>query len=601
MTAQRVYLSTTIPYVNSRPHLGHALEIVQADVLARHHRRIGDDVRLQSGTDDNSLKNVLAAEREGISTRELVNRNASTFAGLRDDLSLSVDDFIRTSSDPRHRPGVERLWRACEANGDLYRKAYQGLYCVGCEQFYTEAELVNGTCPDHGTPPELIAEENWFFRLSRYAGKLADLIRTGELRIEPAGRRNEVLGFIDGGLEDFSASRSVARARGWGIGVPGDPSQVIYVWWDALGNYLTSLNAGAQPPRDADYQRWWVNADRRVHLVGKGVLRFHAVYWPAILLSAGLPLPTEIFVHDYLTLDGRRISKSAATGNVRSTDPAALSDSFGADALRWWLLRDVPRVGDTDFTVAKLIARANEDLANGLGNLVSRVVSLAHSYRDGAVHPCCRPSGTSRWLAAAADARGHCTSAHPGAVAESCAVGLLEWPDDATALRAVIERTPAAVATALARFDFRAAASAVFRIVEEANRYVEATEPWHLGRAERAGDAAAGERLDRVLGALITACQVLAAEIWPFVPDLAARIAAACNDSGGRLPGPRPVFPRIELAGAPPSRRQYPALAAGPSPASGRRDGSVSGVAVGPRRRPASGPGHQKASEVARC
>ncbi len=563
MTAQRVYLSTTIPYVNSRPHLGHALEIVQADVLARHHRRIGDEVRLQSGTDDNSLKNVLAAEREGVGTRELVNRNARAFADLREHLSLSVDDFVRTSSDPRHKPGVERLWRACEASGDLYRKAYQGLYCVGCEQFYAEAELANGNCPDHGTPPELVAEDNWFFRLSRYAAKLADLINAGELRIEPASRRNEVLGFIAGGLEDFSVSRSVGRARGWGIGVPGDPSQVIYVWWDALGNYVTSLNAGAPAPRDADYQRWWVNADRRVHLVGKGVLRFHAVYWPAILLSAGLPLPTEIFVHDYLTLDGRRISKSAPTGNVASTDPAALSDTFGADALRWWLLRDVPRVGDTDFTVAKLVARANEDLANGLGNLVSRVVSLAHSYRDGAVRPCGRPAGTSRWLAAAADAPGHHTSARAGVVAESSAGALPDWPDDAAALREVIERTPAAVRTALARFDFRAAASAVFQIVEEANRYVEATEPWHLGRADRAGDAAAGERLDRVLGALITACQVLAAEIWPFLPDLAARVAIACGDSGGRLPEPRPVFPRIELGGARPSRRQYPALAAG--------------------------------------
>jgi methionyl-tRNA synthetase len=601
MTAQRVYLSTTIPYVNSRPHLGYALEVVQADVLARHHRRIGDEVRLQSGTDDNSLKNVLAAEREGISTRELVNRNARAFADLGEHLSLSVDDFIRTSSDPRHRPGVERLWRACEASGDLYRKAYQGLYCVGCEQFYTEAELVSGNCPEHGTPPDLVAEENWFFRLSRYAEKLADLISAGELRIEPASRRNEVLGFISGGLQDFSVSRSVGRARGWGIGVPGDPSQVVYVWWDALGNYVTSLNAGAPAPRDADYQRWWVNADRRVHLVGKGVLRFHAVYWPAILLSAGQPLPTDIFVHDYLTVDGRRISKSAPTGTSDSTDPAALSDSYGADAVRWWLLREVPRVGDTDFTVSKLIARANEDLANGLGNLVSRVVALVHTYREGAVRPCPHPEGTSRWLAAAADARGHRTSAAPGSVAEPCGGPLPAWPDDAGALRAAIQAAPAAVATALARFDFRAAASAVFQIVEQANRYVEATQPWHLGRAERAGDVAAGERLDRVLGALITSCQVLAAEIWPFLPDLAARIAAACNDSAGTLPKPLPVFPRIELASASSPRRQYPALAAGPSLRPGRRGGTVPAVAVGGPRRLDSGPAYGKASEVGRC
>jgi methionyl-tRNA synthetase len=600
MTAQRVYLSTTIPYVNSRPHLGHALEIVQADVLARHHRRIGDEVRLQSGTDDNSLKNVLAADREGISTRELVNRNARAFADLREHLSLSVDDFIRTSSDPRHRPGVERLWRACEASGDLYRKAYEGLYCVGCEQFYTEAELPNGNCPDHGTPPELVAEENWFFKLSRYASKLADLISSGELRIEPASRRNEVLGFIAGGLDDFSVSRSVGRARGWGIGVPGDPSQVIYVWWDALGNYVTSLNAGAPAPRDADYQRWWVNADRRVHLVGKGVLRFHAVYWPAILLSAGQPLPTEIFVHDYLTAEGGKISKSAP-GASDSTDPAALSDSYGADAVRWWLLRDVPRVGDTDFTAGKLIARANEDLANGLGNLVSRVVSLVHSYRDGAVRPCPHPEGTGRWLAAAAGALDHRTSVFPGVVAESCDGPPPAWPDDAAALRGAIQAAPAAVATALARFDFRAAAGAVFRIVEQANRYVEATEPWHLGRAERAGDVAAGERLDGVLGALITSCQVLAAEIWPFLPDLAARIAAACNDSAGTLPKPLPVFPRIELASASLPRRQYPALAAGSSPKPGRRGGSVPAVAAGGTYRLDSGPAYGKASEVTRC
>jgi methionyl-tRNA synthetase len=332
-----------------------------------------------------------------------------------------------------------------------------------------------------------------------------------------------------------------------------------------------------------------VTADRRVHLVGKGVLRFHAVYWPAILLSAGLPLPTQIFVHDYLTLDGRRISKSAPTGNVDSTDPAALSERYGADAVRWWLLRDVPRVGDTDFTVGKLIARANEDLANGLGNLVSRVVSLAHSYREGAVRPCSRPDGTSRWLAAAADGGDRRAFGAAGLVTELYGGPVPDWPADAAALLEAIERTPAAVRTALARFDFRAAVSAVFQIVEEANRYVEATEPWHLGRAERAGDAAAGDRLDRVLGALITACQVLAAEIWPFLPDLAARIAAACNDSGGKLPAARPVFPRIELPGARPSRRQYPAVAAGPSPAPGRHCG------------PDTKRGRERASEVAGC
>jgi methionyl-tRNA synthetase len=292
-----------------------------------------------------------------------------------------------------------------------------------------------------------------------------------------------------------------------------------------------------------------VNADRRVHLVGKGVLRFHAVYWPAILLSAGQPLPTEIFVHDYLTVDGRKISKSATSTALEAIDPAALATTYGTDAVRWWLLRDVPRVGDADFTVQKLIGRANADLANGLGNLISRVVSLAHSYRNGVVRPCSRPPGTSRWLANAADGRPADSPAN-------------DWPVDAVALRATIERTPASVRAALARFDFRAGASAVWEIVEQSNRFVEITEPWHLARAERAGDVAAGQRLEQVLGALVAACQVVAAEIWPFLPDLAARVATACDDFGGRLPKARPVFPRLEVVGGPAKPRQEESAAA---------------------------------------
>ena len=245
---ETTYLSTTIPYVNARPHLGHALEFVQADVLARHRRLAGDQVRFQTGTDDNSLKNVLAAEAEGIPAAELVDRYAAAFEGLREPLALSFDDFIRTSSDPRHRPGVERLWRACAASGDLYLKHYEGRYCVGCEQFYKPDELADGLCPEHRTEPQLVAEKNWFFRLSRYADQLCDLISSGQLRIEPAARRNEVLGFIAGGLEDFSVSRSVSRAHGWGIPVPDDPEQVIYVCFDALDNYISALGYGTDAP-----------------------------------------------------------------------------------------------------------------------------------------------------------------------------------------------------------------------------------------------------------------------------------------------------------------------------------------------------------------
>jgi methionyl-tRNA synthetase len=558
MTRQRIYLSTTIPYVNARPHLGFALELVQADVLARHHRLTGDQVRLQTGTDDNSLKNVLAAEAEGIGTAELVDRNAAAFAALREPLALSFDDFIRTGSDPRHLPGVEGLWRACAASGDLYLKRYEGLYCVGCEQFYKPSELRGGRCPEHGTEPQRVAEENWFFRLSRYADQLHRLISSGRLRIEPAARRNEVLGFIEGGLEDFSASRSTARARGWGIPVPDDPSQVIYVWWDALGNYVTALGYGTE---GRDYRRWWTEADRRVHLVGKGVLRFHAVYWPAILLSAGEPLPTDILVHDYLTIGGNKISKSggaagvggvgaadaaaaadgvarvsgvaaaagvggvgAAGGLEETADPVVLVDRYGTDAVRWWLLREVPRVGDADFTAARLVARANADLANDLGNLVSRVVTLVHRYREGIV-----PSPPN-WTGDQPE-RGP----RPGDRLEVAG----------RRLAAACDRAPERVTSALAAFDFRAATTAIWDVVEEANRYVEVSEPWRLARAEKNGDSGAGKLLDGCLALLTRACADIGRELVPFLPDLAGRVLAACDPTKNRLPPLQPVFPRI--------------------------------------------------------
>ncbi|GLW10482.1 hypothetical protein Misp01_56100 [Microtetraspora sp. NBRC 13810] len=513
-----VYITTTIPYVNARPHLGFALELVQADVLARFHRRRGEAVRFQTGTDDNSLKNVLAAEAAGVPVQEFVDRNAEAFVALREPLELAVDDVIRTSRDPRHRPGVERLWRACADAGDLYREHYEGLYCVGCEQFYQPAELTGGRCPEHGTEPQRVAEENWFFRLSRHADRLHDAIAGGRLRVEPAERRNEVLAFIAGGLADFSISRSTARARGWGIPVPGDPGQVVYVWWDALGNYLTALGYGTGGD---DLRRWWTGADRRVHLVGKGVLRFHAVYWPAMLLSAGLPLPTHVVVHDYLTANGRKISKSGGNSGGDAADPVALTRAYGTDAVRWWLLREVPRVGDADFTVERLIARADDELANGVGNLVNRVVSMIHRYRAGHVPGAAGAAGTAELERVAAGAPG---------TAE---------------LERACREAPERVAAALAEFDFRRAASAVWAVADEANRYVNLARPWELARD---GDDA----LDAVLAALLRACRTVGDHLEPFLPGAAARVTAQCAPVDGVLPAPRPLFTRLGSPARPP-------------------------------------------------
>jgi methionyl-tRNA synthetase len=489
----RFYITNAIAYVNGDPHLGHALEFVQTDVLARHRRQRGDDVRYLSGTDENALKNVRAAEAAGVGAAEFVAARSDLFERLRCPLALSYDDFIRTSADPRHRPGVERLWRACADAGDLELRAYTGRYCGGCEAFLDDADLVDGLCPEHGTPPEPVEERNWFFRLSRHAEALETAITSGELTIDPEHRRNEVLAVLRGGLADFSVSRPRERAGGWGIPVPGDPSQVIYVWFDALANYVTALGYGNG---GGDYARWWEHGGERVHVVGKGITRFHALYWPAILRSAGEPLPTRILVHDYVTVDGRKLSKSLGD----AADPAALAERYGTDALRWWVVRDVPRSGGADFREEGLARRANE-LADGLGNLVSRTLSLAA--RNGGL--------PSNW--------------HP----PDTPIGRVADPGLAAAVGAV----PASIDAALARFDLRAAADAVWGAVEAANRFVSARRPWELE----------GEARAAVLGDALGACAAVAGEIAPFLPGGAERIAAALES--GDPAAARRLFPKV--------------------------------------------------------
>ncbi len=488
--SHRAYITNAIAYVNGDPHLGHALELVQTDVLARHRRLRGAQVRHLSGTDDNAIKNVRAAAAAGADVAAFVAGRGDRFEALRGPLQLSYDDFIRTATDPRHRPGVERLWRACAAAGDLELRRYEGLYCNGCEAFVAESDLAAGVCLEHGVAPERVSERNWFFRLSRYRDRLRDAIESGELAIDPPQRRSEVLALVRTGLSDFSVSRPRERAGGWGIPVPGDPGQVVYVWFDALANYITALGYGADAD---DYQRWWCAADERVHVIGKGITRFHALYWPAMLLSAGEPLPTRILVHDYVTVDGGKLSKSL--GNAVS--PEALVERYGTDALRWWVLRDVPRSGDTDFREPQLARRANE-LADGLGNLVSRTVALAAGRAPANWHPRQLP------------------------------IGEIAAPD----LAAAVGRVPGDVDAALAQFDLRAAAAALWAAVEAANRHVSARRPWELDGAPR----------DAVVGDLLAACRAIGCRLEPFLPAASARIGAALAACDPALA--RAIFPK---------------------------------------------------------
>lgn len=365
--SETIFLSTTIPYVNGLPHVGHAQEFVQADVAARYHRLRGRRVVFQSGTDENSLKNVLAARSLGRSVRDHVDELATTFRNLLEELDVSIDLFVRTGSSP-HATSVTEFWRALNPL-DLSRRSYSGIYCVGCEDFWKPEDLIDGLCPDHRTAPGTVAEENVFFALSEYGGVVAELIRTDRLRITPPSRKTEILNFIESGLRDISISRDRARAGDWGIPLPDDPNQIVYVWIDALINYVTGSNFGS--PEFATSP--WIRAERRIHFVGKNVWKFHAVYWPALLLSAKLPLPDEIVIHGFLTQDGAKISKSL--GNA--IDPSILVKKFGSDSFRFYVLRCLSPFHDGDFSEAALREAHNTFLVGGLGNLVSRLSALA--------------------------------------------------------------------------------------------------------------------------------------------------------------------------------------------------------------------------------
>ncbi|WP_035357590.1 methionine--tRNA ligase [Edaphobacter aggregans] len=478
---KKVYVTTSIPYVNSKPHVGHALELIQADVIARHYRLTGHDVWFQTGTDENAFKNVLAAQALGLSTEELVTRNATTFRSLVERLNISADDFIRTTEE-RHKRGVIEFWNRIRSE-DLYTTRYAGLYCVGCEDFYLERDLVKGCCPDHRVAPKRVEEENVFFRLSTYRARLEELISKDEVRIVPIERKNEVLNFIRSGLQDISISRSSERSGGWGIPVPGRPSQVIYVWIDALINYISGLGFGT----NEDWRKTWNSETEKIHVIGKNVWKFHAVYWPALLLSARLPLPNELFVHGFLTENGRKISKSL--GNA--IEPFEYVDRFGTDGFRHFLLKAVSPFDDGDFSMERLSEVYESDLANGLGNLLSRVTSLCAK----SVFPGFDPS--------------------------------VQRPSTLSEVRGLLQE-----------YRIDEAAQRIWNEIARLNKEVAHGKPWEILKSGKITE------LNEVLARWIDGIHRVAIDLRPFLPETSQKMIDALNTRP--IEAAKPLFPRIE-------------------------------------------------------
>ncbi|HLI88750.1 MAG TPA: methionine--tRNA ligase [Ktedonobacteraceae bacterium] len=470
----RYYITTAIDYPNAPPHIGHALEKVIADVIARYHRLLGDDTYFSMGLDENSQHVLRAAQDNGADPHAWVAAMDEAFRLAWSKLDISYDYWIRTTTE-RHFRASQEMFRRAQEHGDIYRDTYSGWYCPNCNTFYTSDELVDGHCPLHPSiTPEWLEEENYFFALSKYSERLLTHIETHPEFIVPAQRRAEVVGLIRQGLRDFSVSRQVRPGmETWGVPIPGDPQQVIYVWFDALTNYLTAVGF----PDDASkFARYWP-AD--AHVIGKDITRFHCLYWPAMLLSAGLPLPQQVAVHGFITLEGQRISKSS--GNI--IDPVALVDKVGTDAVRYYLMRNLSFASDGDFSRAGLVRHYNEELGNDLGNLLNRVVSMIRRYRGGAI-PTPGPSG--------------------------------ELEAD---LQRVAQETRQKAAAALESWDIGGALGITWNFVKRANQYIEQNEPWRLARQPEQS-----QRLDTVLYSAAEATRLLAILLAPYIPSSCDRI-----------------------------------------------------------------------------
>lgn len=493
---KKFYITTAIAYVNAPPHIGHALEFLLTDVIARYRRQEGDDVFFLTGTDEHGAKIARAAEAVSKTPRDLVDENAARFQELDTALHISADDFIRTSDQKRHWPGAQALWRALTDAGDIYKGMYNGLYCIGCEAFITEKDLVNGMCEIHGKPPEVITEENYFFRLSKHQNDIRAKIESGELAIVPAKRKNEVLAFLEEGLQDVSFSRP-SRDIPWGVPVPQDASATMYVWCDALSNYITALGYGTSDT--SRFETYWP-AD--IHVIGKDIVRFHALIWIGMLLSAKLSLPKSILVHGFITSGGKKMSKSL--GNV--IDPHELIATYGAEAVRCILLREVPTLDDGDLTPERIAESYNAHLANGLGNVVSRSTAMVESYFGGNI---ARPSDErlvkvplKRYvdIVPAQEKRLGIEGVSVPYIAEETIFPEYRAAMDAYRLHDALEH--------------------VWRFISLLDTYVQDYEPFKLIKTDE-------ERTHAMLWQLLVGIEMVAYMLLPFMPETAAKIALA--------------------------------------------------------------------------
>ena len=463
------YITTPIYYPNDVPHIGHAYNAVATDFVARFHRLMGEEVFHLTGTDEHGLKLQRAAEERGTTAQRWVDEMEPKWREVWARLDIAYDDYIRTT-EARHTAAVEKLLNAVHDNGrdDIYLGTYEGLYCVSCEAYYTEDELIDGLCPIHERPVERMVEDNYFFRLSAYAARLLEHYEEHPEAVEPETRRNEVLSTIRGGLQDFSISRTTFD---WGVPIPWDPAHVCYVWFDALTNYITA--AGYADDTDRFARMWPAN----VHMIGKDILRFHSIYWPAMLMAGGVELPTQVWAHGFLTVGGKKMSKTNATG----IHPFELLDVFGVDSYRYYFMREIQFGQDGSFSFEAMVERHNADLANGLGNLASRVLAMLASGFDGVV-----PASTVE-----------------GAEAD---------------LPAVIARAVKRYQGHMLRVELSPALAEVWKIVARANHYLVEKEPWKIKEAERR------DELGSVLYAATETLRILAILIHPIMPGAAGRL-----------------------------------------------------------------------------